>query len=793
MKKYSFILLLLFFSGCSLWTNFTTYFNVYYNTKELFAEAETLIKEQKRDLFATTELVIPGGANTNLNKVIEKCSRILQFGSESDYVDDALLIIGKSFYYQKNYLKGIRKFQELLATQPESDLLLETELWIGKCQMKLREENTGINTLKSVRAKAIEEDENEIIKESYVEEIVYYISKENNQAALTLLNEFLEVSDDDIVNAEIVYQAGKLYIIENEIENAINSFSKVFDYSPSYDIEQDANIQLAMALREGGEKEKALEIFESMRDEDKYSQAFDIIDLETGITLYELDRVDEAVEKLTVVDTTYTNLTTSGTARYMIGEIYENHYNNYDSASSYYTRASSSAITDEYKPLALDKSKLFKKYALLRSSIDSNEKKLFYLNNPDEFTKDSLAYVQDSLAYVADSLKNVDVSHLFKLPTDFMPGDTTAIDSTKIDSLRTDSTLIKNLAVDSTKLEPPVVKRGDDRRQGDETKPTTGTTQVSDRPKLNRPLKPNIPEDSVKTLIAKDQLELGNLFLTELHRSDSAYICYNKILSEYPGTQYQAGTLYALGTYYLTREQKSTADSLFSEIYENYKNESIVNAAANQLNKPLIDLEFDPAKQLYADAEAKLSDSSFTESIDKFINIYNNYPASTFAPKALYASGWILENHLFKPDSAAVIYDTILVKYPTSVYAGAIKPKLNFYKQEKERIKRAIEDSLRLIEQQIADSIKADSLKMITPVQTEEAKLDSLNNLNPDVIEEKPEEISDPEKEGKKEEEGTGDDGEEKSYSAFLLREDFYNGRILSDRLYIKNLIINPS
>jgi hypothetical protein len=27
-------------------------------------------------------------------------------------------MLGKSFYYQKNYLKGLRKFQELEATQP---------------------------------------------------------------------------------------------------------------------------------------------------------------------------------------------------------------------------------------------------------------------------------------------------------------------------------------------------------------------------------------------------------------------------------------------------------------------------------------------------------------------------------------------------------------------------------------------------------------------------------------------------------------------------------------------------
>ena len=64
------ILAAFFISGCSVWNNFTTYFNLYYNTSELFEQAEITIKEQKQDLFATTELTIPGSANQLLVKVV---------------------------------------------------------------------------------------------------------------------------------------------------------------------------------------------------------------------------------------------------------------------------------------------------------------------------------------------------------------------------------------------------------------------------------------------------------------------------------------------------------------------------------------------------------------------------------------------------------------------------------------------------------------------------------------------------------------------------------------------------
>ena len=80
---------------------------------------------------------------------------------------------------------------------------------------------------------------------------------------------------------------------------------------------------------------------------------------------------------------------------------------------------------------------------------------------------------------------------------------------------------------------------------------------------------------------------MGNLFLTDLDVPDSSYYLYKKILDDYNSPVYYPNTLYALGSYYLTIDEKQKADSLFEIIYNDYKNRSIVNAAADKLNKPL--------------------------------------------------------------------------------------------------------------------------------------------------------------------------------------------------------------
>lgn len=678
-KKYiSAVLLAFIFSGCGVWEDFTTYFNLYYNTKDKFQEAENGIKLQRKNLFEFEEPNISGNVPQLLNNVIEKSSRILQFHSDSRYVDDALLMLGKSFYYQKNYQKAIRKFQELVITRPESDLILENDLWIAKTQMRLKDFKNALPALKSVREQAVEEGEDEIIKDAYVEEIIHMIIQENYPSAISLINEFIEVSDNDEVNAEVMYELGRLYIKTNDVNNAIASFEKVFDYSPSFNVELNSKIELSSALRKTEENERALSILEGIRNENKYYDSFDKIDLETGITLYSLGRVEESVDLLMKVDTTYASSVSSGIAKFKLGEIFEYHYKNFDSANIYYNKSASSTAPLEYSKPASEKAQLFKKYQTLQKSIFDARKQLSYLENPDIFIQDSIAFYSDTLSTEEKELQSVDL--------------------------------------------------GERRNEGEEKGFVQPVKTLVKPVTKNPPMRPTISSDSVKSIIVKNEYDLANLFFTELNIPDSAYYYYKNIIENFPNSRYHSRSLYSVGTYYNMIGRKEAADSIFNFIYDTYKNESIVNAAAIQLKKPLINLTYDPADELYVDAEKILFEKKYNESVNKFYSIFQNYPKSPLAPKALYAGGWILENELKLLDSAAVFYDSINVKYPQSKYASNIKTKLTFYKEEINRRKKAIEDSLKQIELKKLSETKSDSLSQsINPneeVKEEQPQLD---------------------------------------------------------------------
>ena len=687
MKKILILLLPVFlFCGCGVWEDFTTYFNIYYDTADNFDQAEQLIKQQKVDLFSNEDVPLPSTAGLLLSKVIEKASKILQFYSQSSYVDNALLILGKSLYYQKDYLKAIRKFQELITTHQNSSFVLESQLWIGKSQMRLRQFDAALKTLDDVKDEAVRKKESDIYEDAYLEEIKYRVITEDFDLAISLINEFLKVSNNGDINAKVSFELGKLYSKQNSPKDAIAAFQNVSNYSPTYDITLDTRIELAKALRKNGDPQKALDIMQSMRKEAKFSDAYHRIDLEIALSLIDLKRMDEGIQTLVKIDTSFSTTTSAGSARFELGKIFETNIPIYDSAFTYYMKASMSTGSDpKMLVTANEKVSLFKKYQNVRSLIEDTRKQLNYAVNPQEFIKDSLAFYSDTLK----------------------PRQDESLNQNKIQNVND-----RNSGKEDVRFNPT----------------STSNSGVPNIPKKKPPVRSPLPLDTLKANVVKNEYDLGNVFFTELNRPDSAAYYYNDILNNYPGSKHEGRTLYSLGIYYETLNDSVKSDSIFNIIYDHYRSEKVVNAVAIKLKKPLVDFEFDPAKDLYADAETDMIKKNFVVSLDKFYGISVKYPKSPLAAKALFASGWILENDLKLYDSAAVIYDTLTTRYPKTIYANKVMPKLYYYKEEIQRRKSVLQDSLAKIEKAKLKTKGIDSLSALKNSNIEPKDIGHMNN-----------------------------------------------------------------
>ncbi|MBU0559477.1 MAG: tetratricopeptide repeat protein [Bacteroidetes bacterium] len=681
-KKYFLLLLLMaLLSGCSVWENFTTYFNRYYNASLEFEEAELAIaSDLNQKLFDFKEVVPNTKARQQLDKVIEKCSNILQFSKESDFIDDALFMIGRAFYLQGNYTKALRKFRELEQLK-DSDLLLENQLWIGKTELQLRNFERGVQILEAVRKKAISEEEIEIAVQSYLAHIRFTLYRENYTQSILLVNELLNISESDELNAEISYELGNLYYLNENLAAAADAYLNVQNYSPDFDVDFNSRLEFAKVKRELGANDESLEILEYLRKQEKYKDRWDDLELEIGNIHYANLEIEEALKMYTIVDTTYKNTKSAGIAAFRRAEIFEKDFFNYDSAISLYDRMAKTSAPVEYKNEARMKTGILKKRDQLLATMRRLKRQLVYLEDAALFSKDSAEYFnyyarKDSATALAKEMQTLQ-------GTSYNPKDYEFTEKAVF---------------------------------------------------IAQPVKPKVSADSMKTDIAKSEYDLGNLFFGELEVPDSAFYYYDDILTNFRDTPLEAKVLYAMGSYYLTINEKEIADSLFEEVYNNHKYDQIVNAAAEKLGKESVNFSTDPAEKLFVSAEEKYLTKNYNAAIKELYSINKEFPQSNYSAKSLYTIGWILENDLFLLDSAAAVYDTLALKYKRTDYATAVQNKLTFYKTRQ----KAAQDSVARIAQAKIDSIRTDSVKTAqAKLQLEFDATDKQEN-QADIVEENP-------------------------------------------------------
>lgn len=690
------------FVGCGLWNDFTTYFNLYYNTSLLFETAEEAILAERKDIFVLSEPNIPTTANQNLNKVIEKCSKILQFNYESSFVDEALLMTGKAFYYQKSYTKSVRKFNELRVKVPDSELIPEARLWIAKAEMQQKNFLVAANTLNELKSYAINNKEDKFYVSILIEETRLALFQKNNEDAVKACKELLNTRASSEILSQAAYQLGEIYFALGDYKNAAKAYKDVFLYSISFDVELNAEIKYAKSLSAIGEYEESFDIFNKLRSQEKNSASFAQIDFETALLYKAKGSYDEAFAKFKSIDTAFASSLYAGAARYELGELFEYHFLNYDSAYFYYSKASTSGSIPEYVQNIRTKNSTFSKFNLTRITLNGYLEQIYYAENPDAFTRDSIAFYSE-----LERKKKLEENPFFQ------------------DEPDTTGTGVITELEDEGKGET-----------GEDFPPKENNPQLVIKPNENPeilklpPKKPTLSADTLHYFIAKYKYDLANLYFNEIKNYDSAYYYYNELTVKYSEQSIYPYVLYAFGTYFIEINKKDIADSLFNIIYENYKNEKIVNAAAEQLGRPKIVFDFDPAEDEYVAAESLMLQKEYNPAMNGFYSIFLKYPTSPFAPKSLYTYGYILENHLMKLDSAASIYDTLIANYPISIYANNVRGKVAEYKADV------------LLQRQLKqDSINAEKKKLEQLEQQKQKELEEKNQSNKKIDEEKKEVI----------------------------------------------------
>jgi len=118
------------------------YFNTFYNAQAAYREGMKL-KGQNQN----------AQAKAKFDKAIEKSALLIKRWPKSRWVDDALFLVGSSYYQQGQYDKAVREFDQLSLAFPNSGFVPRGELYRGLALLADKQYGTARVTLDAVKQK----------------------------------------------------------------------------------------------------------------------------------------------------------------------------------------------------------------------------------------------------------------------------------------------------------------------------------------------------------------------------------------------------------------------------------------------------------------------------------------------------------------------------------------------------------------------------------------------------------------------------------------------------------------
>lgn len=632
------------------------YYNTFFNAKKFFKEAENARKNSKDNARRSSNTsTTSSAAKQKYTKAIEKASRLLEFYPNSKYVDDALFLLGKCFFYKEEYRKAKRKFEELINNFPQSEFVPEARLWLGKTNTELRDYETAEKNFQDIlRGKA----KGKIIDEAQFLLGGLYFHKEDYVIALREYKTAAQHARDKALRTKAYHQMGECYLQLKDYAAAAASFEKARKYSPDAKSEFEALFKAGLARKDLKEYDEAIDIFTELLGDINNEENWPDCKYEISDCLYLKGEIGNAISWYESIITDHKRTDAAAKAYFDLGLIYQMEKSDYKQAQEYYELASKEYSRSEIVPEAKNKFNSIKNLLALKADIKEQEKRIA---------------AGDSIAAEMDSLEvEVDTSYTELEDTTRFATDTTLTDRrrTSLNALERGNTSLDSTSNDYSNFFPDDTLR---KRKNIPEKVSLKTGELG------------TPEEE----LIKDKLMLGEIYLFEFDQPDSALFEYLDVLEQDTTVAIASKAAYSIGFIFDKFKKDSVAaDSVYKKLIETYPNTIYAELARDHLNLPNIEKTEDIALEKFKKAEKEyLDNNNLNIALSQYEKIATNYPESKFASKSLFAMGWIYETDLNKNDKALEIYQKLVDDYPETDHAKNVKKKIdevNRQQQEKE-------------------------------------------------------------------------------------------------------------
>ena len=674
------ILSIVSFAGCA-------YFNVFFNAKQYYKKGyhETLKNRTGK---------VTGSERTNYQKAAEKASKLITLYPNSKYVDDALLLMSKSYYYCEEYLKSRRKLEELITNYPESEFVEEAHLWMAKTDLAMEKyddvEEPLIAILNSEAPKKLKGEANYCLGKLYHEQKSFQDAVDAYQKSL----------DADVKNLklETMFAIGVNYDSLGVYDKAAEYFEKIVKANPILELRFDAEFNYAQMVKKQRRFDDAMRLFEQLLGEERNKKWIPDLELEIAECLALQGDIDGAIMAYQDIVQEHKRSVHSARAYYRLGQIYEEHRKDYDRALESFNQVKIEFRQSELADSAETRSRDIQRLQALTQVIQMVKKgeggEMMIIE--EEVQEDSLT---DEVLYAMIDSSSTDSSRYQLL---LNVAGKAFVDSVMFERYpferenRTEQMsqrLNRGNRRDRDKEEQMDWKEwiqegeifGDtdlflELRALERSKRKLEKRKMTDNPEF----KTFRPEELDKNLFL-----LAELYLFRFLLPDSARNQYLHLVDEFPESPFTPQALYNLG--YIAREidgEPDEEDKYLRQLIRDYPDSHLSNVVRGNLGLTSVSTKRDSVQRRFQEAEnILLVQNDPIYAFNKYEMIWEEFPDSEFAPKAAYAMAWIGETYLDSLRLAYVLYDSLIKQYPNTIYATRVKQKVDTYEREKQREK----------------------------------------------------------------------------------------------------------
>jgi len=627
VKKVLQITILCFFvTGCGStlkqgWNDFTAYYNTFYNANQFYDEGLKKNLNQVPSINPINPIRIhpspTAAGHSEFEEAIERASSILRNHSDSRYVNPAVFLIGKSFYYRSEYFAALEKFQEL-QTLGNSQEQQEAILWQGRTYLEMSNYSEGIQFLE-IELDLFENWDPAIRAEIGLLLAQMFVEQDNWEASLNYMQSSIDYLEDDELISRAYFLFGQILEQFGRNSNALIAYRQIRNVRADFDLEYHALRKEAEVSRKVGDYDRSIRLFRELERDDKFFEYHTDLQYEIAKTYQEKGDPDRALElynRLLTDRFQNPSPVTRAKTFYGIAEIYRFNRDDFQMAAAYYDSAASERGDLTGLPRNFNASELaesFGEYAALKQQIAHNDS-LLYLGSLEGAELDSvIAEIQQQRVSEMESqsremqnrqsrVVNVDepdsiveaseaTEHGFlNVKNPVLIADA----SLQFQAIWGDRPLADNWRrradVSGSRFDQFVILDTDDEEieLQQEEKPGVAQAGVD----LS-----GIPfdEDARRELQRNNEelnYQLGNVFLLSLELPDSAKTYFNKVLESSLDRNLASRSLYTLAELELSLDNREQAKSWFDQLAYEFPNSEYTQRLASRLDME-IDYEQD--------------------------------------------------------------------------------------------------------------------------------------------------------------------------------------------------------